>query len=184
MEHHELDSGRTLSLFQGSITEVGSQAVVTAANTRLAGGGGVDGAVHAAAGPRLLAACQRIQADPDGRRCPPGQARLTPGYDLCEFVIHAVGPIWSRTDPDTARRLLRSAYEMAFFLAGTRDVRSLAVPSLSTGAYGFPLEEAAPIAVDRAVSFLEQDQSVHELVFALFDREAFGAFQRAVASRV
>lgn len=130
-----------LEAVQGDITEQRVDAIVNAANTTLLGGGGVDGAIHRAAGPDLLAECREIGG------CPTGEARLTRGYRLpAPYVIHTVGPVWSggqRGEPE----LLRRCYVNALALAARRGVRAIAFPALSTGAYGFPIEQAAAIAV-------------------------------------
>jgi O-acetyl-ADP-ribose deacetylase (regulator of RNase III) len=125
----------------GNIAEQRVDAVVTAANAALAGGGGVDGAVHRAAGPALLAACRALGG------CPVGQARMTPGFRLpARFVIHAVGPVWQGGRAGEAR-LLASAYAASLALAETHQVRSVAFPAISAGAYGYPLREALAVAV-------------------------------------
>jgi O-acetyl-ADP-ribose deacetylase len=173
-----------LVLVEGSIVKLHVDAVVTAANARLAGGGGVDGAVHRAAGPELMRACQALPSDREGIRCPAGQARVTPGFLLAPWVIHAVGPLW---DPDRVSRCaaaLSSAYDMAFFLAANKACRSLAVPSLSTGAYGYPSKEAAAVALDRALHYLCQDPAIEVLYFALLDEETFGAFANVADAKI
>ena len=176
---------RELVLVQGSITDVDAEAIVTAANAELQGGGGVDAAVHEAAGISLITSCLAIRADESGQRCPTGQARVTPGFDLCPWVIHAVGPIYAQYAPERAEQLLRSAYDMALFLATTRDCASVALPAISAGVYGYPLPEAAMIAVDRSVAFLEQRAgSVQFITFALFGAEVFDAFVEAANARI
>ncbi len=179
-----IHSGRKLSLYAGSITDLKVDAVVTAANSRLAGGGGVDGAVHRAAGPRLLEACRAVRADAAGQRCPTGQARITPGFDLAPWVIHAVGPIYDPARAELCRQQLASAYDMALFLAGNRECGSVALPSISTGVYGYPLAEAAQVAVDRVARFLERETSVAQVIFALRGQPAHDAFSRAARSRL
>ncbi|GAA5236432.1 O-acetyl-ADP-ribose deacetylase [Verticiella sediminum] len=131
----------TLRAVQADITTLACDAIVNAANTALRGGGGVDGAIHRAAGPQLLQACRRLGG------CPTGQARITPGFELpARYVIHAVGPVW-RGGGHGEADLLAGCYAHALVLAAEHDVRSIAFPSISTGVYGYPLEDAARIAV-------------------------------------
>jgi O-acetyl-ADP-ribose deacetylase (regulator of RNase III) len=139
-----LGPGRLL-LVEGDLTRSDADAIVNAANPTLLGGGGVDGAIHRTAGPRLLAACRAI-AEAQGP-LPTGQAVITPGFDLpARHVIHTVGPIWSGGGKDEA--LLRSAYAQSLRLAHENAIRRIAFPAISCGAYGYPLELAAPIALD------------------------------------
>ena len=176
---------RELFLCQGNIVEIEADAIVTAANAELQGGGGVDAAVHEAAGLSLITSCLAIRADEKGQRCPTGQARITPGFDLCSWVIHAVGPIYNQHSPARAEQLLRSAYDMAFFLSTTRECAHIASPAISAGVYGYPMQEAAEVAVDRAVAFLEQRAGgVQSVTFVLFNKVAFDAFCQAAEARV
>ena len=168
-----------------SITDVVADGIVTAANAELAGGGGVDAAVHRAAGSSLLAACQAMRADEQGRRCPPGQARVTSGYDLCPWVIHAVGPIYADHAAERAKQLLASAYDMALFLATTRDCRSVALPAISAGVYGYPLADAAQVAIERCALFLNgRPEPVQRVIFALFGDGAYQAFAQAARGQL
>lgn len=176
---------RELFLCQGNIVEIKADAIVTAANAELQGGGGVDAVVHEAAGLSLITSCLAIRADEKGHRCPTGQARITPGFDLCPWVIHAVGPIYDQYSPARAEQLLRSAYDMAFFLSTTRECAHIAAPAISAGVYGYPMKEAAEVAVDRAVAFLEDRAgSVQSVTFVLFNNVAFDAFCQAAEARV
>lgn len=164
-----------LSLARGDITTVEVDAIVNAANPKMLGGGGVDGAIHRAAGPKLLEACRRVPAV-EGIRCPFGEARITPGFELpAAWVIHTVGPIWGRTPEPEA--VLRAAYENSLSLAAERGLSSVAFPAISTGAYGFPVELAARIAVAAA----RRDWgSVEDIRFVLFTDEAYEAFAAAL----
>lgn len=160
-----------VSIEAGDITRVEADAIVNAANPIMLGGGGVDGAIHAAAGPKLLEACRKVPAV-NGIRCPFGEARITPGFMLpARFVIHTVGPIYQR-DPDP-EATLRSAYAASLGLARDHGLRSIAFPAISTGAYGFPLEPAARIALSTAQG---DWGSVERVRFVLFDPRAFDVF--------
>ncbi len=175
---------RRIALHEGSITALGADAVITAANRHLAGGGGVDGAVHLAAGPRLLEACRALPATPDGVRCPTGQARITPGFALAPWVIHAVGPVWSPADAAGCAALLDGALAMAFRLADEAGARHVAAPAVSTGVYGYPLPEAARVAVDAAVRSLRTARSIDRITFALLGSAAVMAFEDALAAGI
>jgi O-acetyl-ADP-ribose deacetylase len=133
---------------RADITTLAVDAIVNAANETLLGGGGVDGAIHRAAGPRLLAACRAIPEVRPGVRCPTGQARITPGFDLpARFVIHTVGPIWRGGDHGEAG-LLAACYRNSVRLALEHQLQSIAFPAISCGVYGYPLQHAARVAVD------------------------------------
>jgi len=161
-------------LTQGSITEQNVDAVVTAANAQLAGGGGVDGVVHRAAGPELLRSIRRFGG------CPVGSAVVTPAFGLASrgvrFVIHAVGPIW-RGGSEGEAELLASAYAQSVRLARAHGCASMAFPAISTGAYGFPIEKAAPVAL-RAIRHALEDGDLDVRV-VLLDRGALSVFRRA-----
>src|SRR3954471_18303160 len=142
-----------LQVVRGDITKLGSDAIVNAANTTLLGGGGVDGAIHRAAGPELLAECRRLGG------CAPGEAKITRGYLLsARFVIHTVGPVWSggqRGEPET----LANCYRNSLHVAAENNIRTVAFPAISCGAYGYPIAEAARIAVEITDEFLRTNDS-------------------------
>jgi len=166
-------------MIQGDITKQATDALVNAANSSLTGGGGVDGAIHRAGGPAILEECKRIVARQG--RLPTGRAVITTGGNLkAQYVIHTVGPVWhggSENEPE----LLRSAYYECLRLATENKLASIAFPSISTGAYGYPVEEAAEIAVGTIVSFLEdQATSLKEVVFVLFDSRTYQSYCSAL----
>jgi O-acetyl-ADP-ribose deacetylase (regulator of RNase III) len=162
-----------VSVERGDITKVEVDAIVNAANPMMLGGGGVDGAIHLVAGPELLDACRKVPAV-NGIRCPFGEARLTPGFALpARFVIHTVGPIYRR-DPEP-EATLRSAYTASLGLARDHSLHSVAFPGISTGAYGFPLEPAARIALTTACA---DWGAVERVRFVLFTTQVFDAFVR------
>jgi O-acetyl-ADP-ribose deacetylase len=166
----------TITIERGDITKIDVDAIVNAANPIMLGGGGVDGAIHDAAGPELLEACRRVPAV-NGVRCPFGEARITPGFALpARHVIHTVGPIYRR-DPDP-EATLRSAYAASLGLARDHDLASIAFPAISTGAYGFPLEPAARIALSTAHA---DWGSVKRVRFVLFNQQTFDVFAKIAA---
>ena len=165
-----------ITLLQGDITEQRVEAIVNAANQGLLGGGGVDGAIHRAAGPRLLEACRRIPEVRPGVRCPTGEARLTEGFELhASYVVHAVGPRY-RGRPEDAE-LLASAHRAALRIAAEKAIGTLAFPAISCGVYGYPPEQAAPIAL-RTV--LERDWPLQEVRFVLFSEPMLRTFEAAL----
>ena len=166
--------GDGIDVIQGDITKCNVDAIVNAANTTLLGGGGVDGAIHRAAGPRLLEECQSL----DG--CPTGQARLTQGYDLpALWVIHTVGPVWSGGSRDEDG-LLAGCYRSSLALANRQGVESIAFPSISTGAYRFPVERAAEIAVEETLRFLSETTPPDKVTFVCFDLDTYECYRSAV----
>jgi O-acetyl-ADP-ribose deacetylase (regulator of RNase III) len=155
---------------EGDITKQRVDAIVNAANTTLLGGGGVDGAIHRAAGPRLVEECRTLGG------CSTGQAKITKGYNLpAKWVIHTVGPVWHGGDR-REDELLASCYRASLELAVEKGVRTIAFPAISTGVYGFPLERAAAIAVSEAKSFLEKNLSLEKVVFVCFGRRAHDCY--------
>src|SRR5262245_7988543 len=165
-------SQATVELVQGDIVDQDVDAIVNAANSSLLGGGGVDGAIHRAAGPQLLAECRTLGG------CPSGQARITKGYQLAaRHVIHAVGPVYQGRARDA--ELLGSAYRSSLALAAQHGVTTIAFPSISTGLYSYPLREAAPIALQTVKDFLEQHPEIKLVRFVLWDRASLAAYQLA-----
>ncbi len=173
--------GGRVELVLGNLVEQEVDAIVNAANTKLKGGGGVDGAVHRAAGPALKEACLALPAGEDGRRCPTGQVRVTPAGNLkARYVVHAVGPYFNERYAEKAERQLREVYENSLAAAAERGCRSVAFPAISTGAYRFPLDRAAAIAVRTAADFLARGHSLEVVRFVLFKEPHFDAFRAAL----
>lgn len=153
-------------LKQGDITQERVDVIVNAANSGLRGGGGVDGAIHRAGGPRIMAECRLIRERQGG--CPTGEAVITTAGDLpARHVVHAVGPIWRGGDQDEAK-LLRSAYRCSLELAAGRGARTIAFPAISTGVYGYPVELAAREALQVAIGFAQDSDQFSEIRFILF----------------
>jgi O-acetyl-ADP-ribose deacetylase (regulator of RNase III) len=156
-----------LTLIQGDITRQATDAIVNAANSSLMGGGGVDGAIHRAGGPAILEECKKIVARQG--RLPTGKAVITTGGDLkARHVIHTVGPIWHGGNRGEAD-LLASAYRESLKLAVTGSLKTISFPSISTGAYGYPVDSAAEVALQTVIKFLEKQVSLQEVVLVLFD---------------
>jgi O-acetyl-ADP-ribose deacetylase (regulator of RNase III) len=165
-----------ITLLQGDITKLAIPAIVNAANRHLAGGGGVDGAVHLAAGREMRVECDKIRAAQGG--CPTGSAVLTKAGNLpCQAVIHAVGPIWSGGKNKEAE-LLASAYRKSLSLALENDLLRIAFPNISTGVYGFPKPLAAEIAIATVREFLSQNPTFEEVIFVCFDDENYTLYQK------
>lgn len=168
--------GQTVELHQGDISFQEVDAIVNAANSRLAGGGGVDGAIHRRGGPEIMRDTDARY--PDG--CPTGSAVISVAGKLsAKYVIHAVGPIWSGGQRGEAN-LLASTYRRSLELAVEHDCRSIALPALSAGAYRFPMDQAARIALSTAIEFLRQNGRPELIRFVLFDAGAYGAFAAAL----
>ena len=164
------------SAVRGDITnDHGVQAIVNAANTSLLGGGGVDGAIHRAAGPELLKECRTLHG------CETGKAKITKAYRLpCEYVIHTPGPVW-HGGKSGERELLASCYRSCLELAAENGIRTIAFPSISTGVYHFPPEEAAEIAVSTAAEYTAANpEKIEEVKWVLFDDRTFRAYQNAI----
>ena len=163
-----------IKVVEGDITHQRVDAIVNAANTTLLGGGGVDGAIHRAAGPRLLDECRALGG------CATGQAKITRGYDLpALWVIHAVGPVWRGGDYGEGAQLT-ACYRNSLALAEKHDISSIAFPAISTGVYRFPLESAAPIAARAVLTFLRQHDLPRQVILVCWNRQAFTTFSKAV----
>lgn len=177
MRRFALAETTTLVLSQGDITNLAVDAIVNAANERMLGGGGVDGAIHRAAGRELLAACRAIPELRAGVRCPTGEARITPAFNLpARFVIHTVGPVYKTAAQ--AAPVLAAAYQSVFALAHEHGLCSVAFPAISCGVYGYPLAEAAHVAIGACCQY-GVGTSVREIHFVLFSDQAYAAWEHA-----
>jgi O-acetyl-ADP-ribose deacetylase (regulator of RNase III) len=163
---------------RGDITEQDTDAIVNAANSSLMGGGGVDGAIHRVGGPQILEECKEIVAETG--RCPTGEAVITTGGKLkARHVIHTVGPVW-RGGAHREHELLASAYRNSLEIAKARGLRTIAFPSISTGAYGYPVEKAAPVAVETVAEFV-REHPLDEVRFVLFSEDDLGVYSAALS---
>jgi len=172
-----------VEIVRGDITKLEVDAIVNAANERMLGGGGVDGAIHRAAGPQLLAACRQVPEVRPGVRCPTGESRITPGFDLpARYVIHTVGPVWHGGDSGEAG-LLASCYRSALELAREHDVRSIAFPAISCGIYGYPPKRAAVVVRKSLDAFLADDDSIERVRLVAFDEDVHGALETVFQER-
>jgi O-acetyl-ADP-ribose deacetylase (regulator of RNase III) len=165
-----------LEIVEGDITQQDTDAIVNAANPSLRGGGGVDGAIHRAGGPKILEECLKIGG------CPTGEARLTTGGNLkARYVIHTVGPVYKdgfHGEP----HLLASCYRESLTLASAQGIKTVAFPSISTGAYGYPIKDAARIALDTVKAYLAHHPEITRVRFVLFGKAAFEAYEEALKS--
>jgi O-acetyl-ADP-ribose deacetylase (regulator of RNase III) len=167
-----------LSLLQGDITGQSNDAIVNAANSGMMGGGGVDGAIHRAGGPAILEECRQIISRQG--RLPTGEAVITTGGNLkAKHVIHTVGPVWHGGHSNEPE-LLASAYRQSLRISVENRLKSISFPSISTGAYGYPLKLAAPIALETVIDFLNRDESIIEVVFVLFEDKTYQAYAQAL----
>lgn len=165
---------KKINVVQGDITRAQVDAIVNAANTTLMGGGGVDGAIHRAAGPGLYLACRKFNG------CPTGEARITSGFNLpARYIIHTPGPIWHGGDGNE-RQLLANSYRNSLRLAEGHGCRSVAFPSISTGVYAFPLELAAPIALTTIRDFLDTAAVVETVTMVCYDPQTLAAYRQAL----
>ncbi len=168
--------GGRIEIVQGDITQCAVDAIVNAANTRLLRGGGVCGAIHAAAGPELAAACRALGG------CATGQAKMTPGFRLpATHVVHAVGPVWQGGDAGEDR-LLEGAYRASLELAETHRLARIACPAISTGIFGFPPERAAQIALATVCDHLRRSQTIERVFLVCFDQKTLAAYEKAAAN--
>jgi O-acetyl-ADP-ribose deacetylase (regulator of RNase III) len=164
-----------IELIKGDITKLEVDAIVNAANSSLLGGGGVDGAIHRAAGPELLEECKSLNG------CKAGEAKITKGYDLpATYVIHTVGPIW-REGIQNETQLLRSAYQNSLEIAEAYSIKSIAFPNISTGVYGFPKVLAGRIAVNTVKDFLRTNSTLEKVIFVVYDEENFEIYKELLA---
>jgi len=167
-----LSSSAKIDIVRGDITKLDVDAIVNAANTTLLGGGGVDGAIHRAAGPELLAECRTLGG------CQPGEAKLTRGYRLpARFVIHTVGPVWAggkRHEP----QILANCFRNSLQLAVENRIKTIAFPAISCGAYGYPIQEATRIALETPREFLEENDKIDKVLFVLWTEDIYQAYRR------
>jgi len=167
-----LSSSAKIDIVRGDITKLDVDAIVNAANTTLLGGGGVDGAIHRAAGPELLAECRTLGG------CQPGEAKLTRGYRLpARFVIHTVGPVWEggkRHEP----QILANCFRNSLQLAVENRIKTIAFPAISCGAYGYPIQEATRIALETTREFLEENDKIDKVLFVLWTEDIYQAYRR------
>ena len=171
-----MSGAERITVIGGDITTLEVDAIVNAANNALLGGGGVDGAIHRAAGPDLLEECRKLGG------CETGDAKITAGYRLpAAHVIHTVGPVWQGGDADEDR-LLASCYRRSLEVAADNSVHSIAFPAISTGVYGFPAERAAGIAVGTVATFLESEASIFRVVFCCFGEESIRLHRQALTN--
>jgi O-acetyl-ADP-ribose deacetylase (regulator of RNase III) len=163
-----------IDIVKGDITSLNVDAIVNAANSSLLGGGGVDGAIHRAAGKELLAECKTLGG------CRTGDAKITKGYNLkASYVIHTVGPVWHGGN-NNEDNLLASCYSRSLETAVENKIKSIAFPAISTGVYSFPLERATKIAFNSVMSFLEKDSSIEKVIFVCFSQNDFEVYRRVI----
>ena len=167
-----------IEINKGDITKLKVDAIVNAANTSLLGGGGVDGAIHRAAGPELLEFNRKLGG------CKTGEAKISPGFNLfAKYIIHTVGPVWNG-GKNNEDKLLANCYKYSLKLAVENGIKTIAFPAISTGVYRFPLERATKIAVNEVKKFLEKDETIEKVIFVCFDEETYGVYQTAVKNLI
>jgi O-acetyl-ADP-ribose deacetylase (regulator of RNase III) len=172
-----------IRIIEDDITRLALDAIVNAANVGLLGGGGVDGAIHRAAGPRLLEACRALPEVLPGVRCPTGEARLTPGFALpARYVIHTVGPVW-RGGSHGEAELLAACHRNCLELAAAHGIRSIAFPAISCGVYGYPPARAAEVAVASLLAWMRRGRAPIEVTLCAFSGEIAAAWRRALAAQ-
>jgi O-acetyl-ADP-ribose deacetylase (regulator of RNase III) len=165
---------RRIQVEKGDITKLKVDAIVNAANSSLLGGGGVDGAIHRAAGPKLLEECKKLNG------CSTSEAKITKGYYLlAKFVIHTVGPVWQGGN-HSEDKLLESCYNNSLKLAKENGIKSIAFPAISAGVYGFPSDRAAGIAVKTVKEFLENDETIEKVIFVCFDENTYSLYKHCI----
>ena len=178
MKRFVLSDTCTLIIEQGDLTKSAVDAIVNAANERMLGGGGVDGAIHMAAGARLVQACYEVPEVSPGVRCPRGEARITPGFDLpARHVIHTVGPVYHSAEQSAP--VLAAAYRSSLALANEHGLETIAFPAISCGIYGYPLDEAAAVAFEAC---REHAGALKEIRFVLFGRESYDSWLEVAES--
>jgi O-acetyl-ADP-ribose deacetylase (regulator of RNase III) len=163
-----------IEIYKGDITKLKVDAIVNAANTSLLGGGGVDGAIHRAAGPELLEFNRKLGG------CATGEAKISPGFNLpAKYIIHTVGPVWNggKSNED---KLLANCYINSLKLAVENKIKTIAFPAISTGVYHFPLERATQIAVGEVKKFVEKNESIEKIVFVCFDEETYQVYEKVL----
>ncbi len=159
-----------VEIVQGDITRLNVDAIVNAANNSLLGGGGVDGAIHRAAGPKLRDECRRL------RGCPTGEAKITKGFDLpARFVIHTVGPVWKGGTEGESRKLA-SCYQNCFAFVRQFNIKTIAFPAISTGAYGYPVEHSARLALNETLKFLKHESPLQKVTFICFLQDVYQSY--------
>lgn len=167
-----------IEIIRGNITQLNVDAIVNAANRSLLGGGGVDGAIHRAAGPELLEACERLNG------CNTGDAKITPGFRLpSKYVIHTVGPVWN-SGKNREKELLASCYRQSLRIAAENGIKTIAFPNISTGVYGFPKPEAASIAFETVQNFLTEHPELEKVIFCCFDEENFNIYNNLTSNKI
>ena len=165
-----------IEIHKGDITKLKVDAIVNAANTSLLGGGGVDGAIHRAAGPELLEFNRKLGG------CKTGETKISPGFKLqAKYIIHTVGPVWNG-GKNNEDKLLANCYKNSLKLAVENGIKTIAFPAISTGVYGFPLERATKIAVTEIKKFIEKNESIEKVIFVCFDEETYSVYQKLISN--